>query len=162
MRGDLGEGHVADHHLEADGIGEDLEAAVEYLRPGAVEVSGDGGRRPVGLDPGDLSGGRGEADEVARTAAGFQHAAALEAERPHRRPRRLDDLGRGVVGVEHAAAGLSPGRIAAEQAPGAFSTCGERAVGLVEETRQAAPAGPAGEYGPLVRLRGSTIGFEPL
>ncbi|MFP5370389.1 MAG: hypothetical protein ACLGI3_06535 [Actinomycetes bacterium] len=49
------------------------------------------------------------------------------------------------MGVEDGAAGFRPRGVVAEEAAGAVAVFGGGAVVLVEQLREAAPSGPAGE-----------------
>ncbi len=75
VRGDLGERDVADHHVErAVFDAQLLERGGLDGGPRAVKVLGDFGGGLVQLDAGQHGAAGREADEVARPAAGLQHA----------------------------------------------------------------------------------------
>ncbi len=154
VRGDLGEGDVADDQVEAAlGRREGLEAALVDLGPCSVEVAGHGCGGAVGLHADELAALGGEAEKVARPAPRLQHPASAEAEPPHQLPDGGDNLGGGVVGVQGRPPGLRPGVVVAQEAPGGGPVAGVAVVGLVEDLGQAAPARPPGQHGLFVGCR---------
>ena len=71
-----------------------------------VEQARDASRHRVQLDSGHLGAAGSERDEVPVAAAWFQHPAALESERPDRRPHGFDQRGVSIVRVQR----VPPGR----------------------------------------------------
>lgn len=159
---DLCERDVADSEVERSfGCVELLELrGVDSCRC-SVEVLGDAGGGAVGFDADEFGAGGSESDEVPRTTAGLEHPAAGEAEPLDRAPHGLNDVGGGVVGVEDGAAGFGPRGVVGEEAAGAVAVLGVGGVVLVEQLREAAPPGPAGEDR-LVLRRCGRAAAEPV
>ena len=161
VRGDLGEGDVADHQVEVPvRRDEGLEALGTDRCPGAVEMAGDRGGGGVGLHAGDLAAVGRQADEVARPASRLQHPPAGEAQVRDRPPHGGDHLGGRVVGVERGPPGRRPCHLVAEEPASLLPGHGVGVVGLVEDLREAAPARPTSEHRLLLGRRVPPLGAQ--
>ena len=80
VQGEAAEGDVADDQVERSVSGAEIGEALPDDGGVGVEGGGDGGCDGLEFDAGDGRGGRGEADEIARAAAGLQDVAGGEAE----------------------------------------------------------------------------------
>ena len=149
-QGEAAERDVADRQVEAAfggaGAGEGLVGDVGI----GVQPGRDRGGDRVQFHARDPGAAGREADEVPASAPCFQDPAPGEAELLHSRPDCLDEGGVGVVRVEGVAGG--GGQFPGCRQPGQFlARPGVVRLALVEDLRDRAPPGPAGQGSLLVR-----------
>jgi hypothetical protein len=92
----------------------------------------------------------GETDEVPGSATRFEYPSRFEAEVLDRLPDGLDDISRGVVGVERCASRRVPSGVRAEEPTGQLPGVCQFAAVVVEDLRDGSPARPAGEDALLI------------
>ena len=158
-QGEIAERDVADRQVEAafggTGVGERLVGDIGI----GVQHRRDRGGDWVQLHARDPGAAGREADEVPAAASCFQDAALGEAELLHPCPDGLDEGGVGVVRVEGVAGG---GRqLPRCRQPGQFLACpGKLRLAVVEDLRDRAPPGPAGQDRLLLGQGRAVVPFD--
>jgi hypothetical protein len=157
--------HVPERHVPDRQVITALGVAAAGERLGAdlsarVQQRCDARGHRVQLDSGHLGAAGGEGDEVPAAAARFQHPPAVEAERLHRRPHRLDDRRVGVVRVQRVPPRCR--QLGRRQQDGKLLTCpGELGPAVIEHLRHRAPPGPAAQHVLLGARRGTGLPLHP-